>query len=256
MFSAHWNFGSSATELSQLRSNQAEVIWPSRRGLAGRMLEGTAERGEWKSYKTRPEVRGGRKQTLENVATNDTHTIAEVEAVSAKLLMKRWLSRGETSNHNTALDKKACHSIFYISSLLLRRQIWLAINRGIRGLWSSSQGRIPVWFHNEGDVQNSRPQLMTLNWALHHENVTRFSLLLSGVLPRAIKRRSKNARRALVYQFSKISIYVSPLQQPTVSACVVVAKRGLGFRCCRGTSRGVSVKIYGPVTRNYVLSRH
>lgn len=182
MFSAHWNFGSSATELSQLRSNQAEVIWPSRRGLAGRMLEGTAERGTSGRIKKQGPKLGG-KQTLENVATNDTHTIAEVEAVSAKLLKKRWLSRGETSNHNTALDKKACHSIFYISSLLLRRQIWLALNRGIRGLWSSSQGRIPVWFHNEGDVQNSRPQLMTLNWALHHENVTRFSLLLSGVLP-------------------------------------------------------------------------
>lgn len=71
---------------------------------------------------------------------------------------------------------------------------------------------------------------------------------------RAIKRTSKNARRALVYQFSKISIYVSPLQQASMPASVVVAKMWLGFRCCQSASRGISVKIYGPVTCNYVLS--
>lgn len=183
MFSAHWNVGSSATELSQLRSNQAEVIWPSQRGLIGRLV------GCWRAQQKEgsQRIKKGEGQTsgktkAANVGTKDTHKIAEVEAVLAKLLNMRWLSCGETSNHKTALDKKACHSIFCISSLLLRRQIQLALNRGIGGLWSNSQGRIPLWFHNEQDAQNSRPQLMTLNWALHHENVTRFSLL-SGGLP-------------------------------------------------------------------------
>lgn len=53
----------------------------------GRMLKGTAERGKLKNYKTRPKVWG--KQKLENVAMNDTDTIAELEAVWAKLLKKR-----------------------------------------------------------------------------------------------------------------------------------------------------------------------
>lgn len=145
---------------------------------------------------------------------------------------------------------------------------------------------MPLWFHHERDAWNYRPQLMTLNQPLHHWNVTLdyCSLSLTQDLcvskthacslsqasssslhlthGRALKKNQRGrAERSCLSiirwdQYLCLSFAEAVCVSVWLCVCVVVAKTWLGFWCCWGTSVGVTVKIYGLVTRSYVLSWH